>query len=166
MFSQRFNQLKKVWMNIIITVITVMIILPLTFSFGPILETKYFPVVSNLVITAVSDKTSQDGYIELYGHIDKNRTCEYQGANWYAGEPNRDFTRIYTKRSTEDINSPTGTRYFGPLKLGINESLQRYNYKIFLVAEYDCHPGWKSLSILGPIDLSKIYKDTKELSSN
>lgn len=136
-----------------------MVLIPLFFSFGPLFETRYFPVIENFAITKIDNYDPVARTVDIYGTFDKTRQCTISEFNWYTGTPDRDFIRISNLRSQigTDIllSHPEGKNYYGPWSL-IVTPLGRFDFNVFALAIHHCHPLWNTITIIGPIDIRNL----------
>ena len=113
------------------------------FLVGPVLETRYHPVVSKLRILSLDTDTS--GMSTLQAEFRKLRDCEYLGIAWFVRDAAGSFERVpvILQRRPGDLSSPnrpTGTQRAGPWLVAIPPDTLR-NLS-FAVLTHKCHLFW------------------------
>lgn len=128
------------------TVIALFIVLGyiILVSFGPRIETSYFPVVMDAEVMA-QQVAGPDEY-RLRIAFTKVRACEYRGLQWFAGHPDESF-----ESATLRIDEETGTR---PVGRNLSQwwivALPPGTVWQFGVVEHECGFPWTTRTILGP----------------
>ncbi len=135
----------------------VLIIFPI-FMFGPSFESKFFPVLEDMIVTDVGTDPNSN-YSHYVLSYKKVRFCEPvpETRAWYILQSRKDPTRVSvvsTNKAESDISLPIGNyssniwdvdnKRFGPVQS------QR------LVVTYNCHPFWLTQTTINiPIGLDK-----------
>lgn len=129
---------------------TVFAAILVVWSWGPIVETKFWPAVSKLVV----DKTEWNGTesTKIWVHFTKLRNCEFVGITWYKGKATGEFTRVaVVTRSPNDDSNPnraTGTQAAGPWTIALNPVDLRTDS--FAQLLHRCHPFWTTTTDFFP----------------
>lgn len=140
------SQRTEWWFSIIraaCATITVMMVLYLIFLVGPVLETRWNPVLDKLQIqsvTPISDKES-----ELFVAFRKRRDCEYVGMAWFRddGQNGLDRVALVQMRPPGDVtppNRPLGLQRAGPWHVAI--PADQIRTKSVVEVLHRCHPFW------------------------
>lgn len=122
--------LERVWWSLFLCLAAV----PLLWALGPVVENRYFPVVTN--VTVYGEVGASEGLLFEVA-FRKARPCEFLGVSWYLGskrvgvefEPNSE--KFFRSR-------PTGEQTAGPwLAKGITTLRGTH-----AIAHHRCHPLW------------------------
>lgn len=91
------------------------IILFINVNIFAITEGMINPVVDEVYIEKVSDEL-------VYGSINKLRSCEFVGMEWYIKTNNGDYKKIHTTFEDENIDYlEKGKHIVGPMKIDIDQ---------------------------------------------
>lgn len=117
---------------------------------GPVIETRYFPVVDKLII----DKTEWQGpeTTRVWASFKKLRNCEYIGIAWFRGSRD-DFRRVPVILHREEgdrssPNRPMGYQHAGPWDVGV--PLHELPSNSFARLHHRCWPLWTSTTEFYP----------------
>ncbi|WP_438752078.1 hypothetical protein [Pararhizobium sp. O133] len=121
------------------------------FAVGPVLETRYWPVVSKLQILSI-DATA-DGQTRIDAAFRKLRDCEYLGLSWFVGDRPNEFERVAVQlmRQAGDTSSPdrpVGYQRAGPWIVGL--SPDDLKGRSFARLTHRCHPFWPTTTEFFP----------------
>lgn len=128
------------WFGIIRTVCSTILIMALIYAtaeFGPMLESKYRPVIVDFKI--VRKEAAFGHRTAIYVSFNKIRDCAYIGTAWYKGSRKGGFERV-AFRAVNLPNSPsrpTGEQLAGPWVVDIPPDVLEHSF-----AEYyhQCNP--------------------------
>lgn len=115
-----------------------------TMLFGPILESKFFPVVTDTVIEHV--KSVDPEYTALQIFANKNRACELislEGLSGPIGSPRQSEIRVLKADNVQGVeirSRPDGQQDFG---VWLFKPQGEY---VKVVARHKCHPLWDTTS--------------------
>lgn len=111
------------------------------FIFGPALETKFFPVVTNFKIIK---ETVSDDRVEISVEFEKKRDCAYLGTAWYRGHRTKIFEQV--RFATQPVSGrvspswPVGKQSSGPWTVFLSkEDLASNSFAEFY---HQCHLLW------------------------
>lgn len=113
---------------------------PLVFTLGPVVERKLFPVITE---TLIFSNTPEHGGVTLHYGFRKVRQCAFLGVVWYDGD-----TRLRIDPARSSANSilrpdlPVGYQTVGPVHIsGLSsiETLRGYSLN-------RCHPLWTTVT--------------------
>jgi hypothetical protein len=118
---------------------------------GPVIETRFFPVVSKLTINSLG--RSPEGYAVVSAEFTKLRDCEYIGLAWFRGTPSTDFERVpvIIMRQPGDTSGPTrpvGRQRSGPWIVHMPPEEIRGNS--FAQLHHRCHGFWLTTTAFYP----------------
>lgn len=113
------------------------------FIAGPLVESKFFPVLEKLEITSVMPTGEETS--NVYVEFTKLRECAYVGVAWFEGRRSGGFHRVLfvAQRNKEDSSSPNrplGKQTAGPWLVGIKAEDVKTNS--FVDIFHQCHPFW------------------------
>lgn len=145
------NSLK--YFNIIFWFLMGLAIGPFVLSTGPILESKFLPVVTSSKITRIQEISDPTNIAEtgllFWGEAQKLRECQYDHTEWFSGDPNGAHSRLTIEVKGKPVISKKGDTFeYGPIKVYINEVQLRNN--TFAVVYHRCHAVWLSQSTFYP----------------
>ena len=121
------------------------------YTVGPALETRYFPVVSKLVIErmeAIDDHTTK-----VYAYFNKLRGCTYVGIAWFQGQRDKGFARVplilqRQEGDTSNPNRPVGAQRSGPWIVSI--PIDEVEKNSFVQLTHICLPYWPTTTEFYP----------------
>jgi hypothetical protein len=128
-------------------------------TLAPIVETTYFPVVSDFTVDDF--KYDADGDPIISASFVKERNCEYRGSAWYVGTPRveaylaqfKSDIRPFGGRQTEDFyalySRPLGRQSAGPWEIELPPRAKDKG-TFFAVWRYACGFPWYTVQIVGP----------------
>lgn len=134
--------------NWALNVIVAMLMMMTFFFFGPIIESKFWPVYSRF--TAVEVKDVPERGVSATFQFTKLRNCDPQGYAWYNGELGNSFRQLNI-RSIPQVTrrSPLGTQLTSPIVLeGV--TVPELTTSVFAIVYSRCHPLWISESLVYP----------------
>lgn len=117
-------------------------LLPGLFTVGPVIETRFFPVVDNVQI---EDLKRHDEGVSFYVRFDKLRPCEFLGVSWYEGAMRRGVA-FEPDSALYPRTRPVGDQYAGPWLVTSVRTLDGTH----AVAHHRCHPLWVTASPFYP----------------
>lgn len=111
---------------------------------GPVVETRWRPVVSKLRMTAL--RQNSVGESQIWVQYTKLRDCEYRGITWLHRLPNGVLESVYVSFAnnwdTISSNRPKGVYAAGPWT--VNLSSDELLYSSYAILYHRCHPLWLS----------------------
>jgi len=117
-----------------------MALTPAVFTVGPLLESRFFPVVSR---ADIFDQASEADGVIFHVRFRKMRQCEFLGLAWYEGPVRRlvefqpSVTEVVPVRTR-----PKGFQQAGPWRIGGLRSLRGTR----AYALHRCHPLWITIT--------------------
>lgn len=112
-------------------------------ALGPSLERKFFPVMVNGHILAVTDEAP--GLSGVRFEATKVRKCPWYTTSWFIGE----YTGLAALVPSEHTAPPEvrdlGVHRWEKILVGLPEDVLREHS--FAITEHSCHPLWKSQSV-------------------
>jgi hypothetical protein len=116
------------------------------FMIAPAVETRFFPVVSKLVILSHSTDPAT-GATTITAAFTKKRDCEYVGISWTHLLPDNTQERVAVilgraDGDTSSPNRPIGTTIAGPWVLPL--SWDEIQHNSFAELYHKCSPLWVS----------------------
>ncbi len=135
-------------LNFGLTTTAVAILLIAFFTFGPWIETKWFPVYSKFKI--VSIERAEESKSKVVFKFTKLRQCEPQGAAWFFGEPGSAFRqlRVEIQNPNPTASRPLGTQLTFPYV--IDATVEQVANATFAEIYNRCHPFWLTRSEIFP----------------
>lgn len=134
----------------VLTTVAAITLLVLVFTFGPVFETRFFPVYSKFKIVSVeriSATTSKAVF-----QFTKRRQCEPQGFAWYFGEPGGAFRQLQVfidrPKNAGNFIRPIGTQTTDPYI--IEATVEQLASATFAEIYNRCHPFWLTRSEIYP----------------
>lgn len=121
----------------------------LTVILGPIIETKYFPVIEDSQFSIVDAVKPEGVSVLVLG--EKKRACRFLEVNALVKDP---ASNLYQKAevsfSTQNGNAtrPTGMQSFGVW------TFVPSGKSVVLEVRHECHGMWETVTKLGEVDLS------------
>ena len=124
---------------------------PLVVFFGPDLEERFFPMLSDQVVVV-----SREGNRVVFTiEVTKNRSCRLVEASYSIVRGiERTPIAVRTLTNAPTTSYPPGRLLLGPFEAVIPGYFSNAD-KIEGVLYYDCHLGWLTRQIFGPIPLPK-----------
>jgi hypothetical protein len=128
----------------------------LTMTFGQYVETKFFPVINNVII---NNSLVEDGKkIKVELEFDKVRNCKYFGIRWFLGHPNRFFEPTHVELLDDYAGNKTrliGAQQSGPWIVTLKDSKHKWEWEYhFGTVTHDCGSPWgKTVTIMGPFKI-------------
>ena len=111
---------------------------PAVFALGPMLESRFFPVVRDARVVNVHETP---GGVQLFASFRKVRQCEFIALVWYDG-PVRFSVEFEPDAQDAPRTRPTGDQFAGPWLvrgLGAITGSHAFTY-------HRCHPLWVTIS--------------------
>lgn len=121
-----------------LTVALSLALTPAVFSVGPAIESRFFPVVSDVKVEGV--EKVEDG-VAFYVAFDKVRQCKFLGVAWYLGAE-RVGIEFEPGHNLYPLTRPVGDQYAGPWLVRNVTSLEGTT----AVAIHSCHPLWETVT--------------------
>jgi hypothetical protein len=135
------------WLGRLVEGLVVLVLIMVTWTVGPWIETTYFPVYSKFSVVEV--KPHIEG-LELTLRFTKLRNCDPQGFAWYVGDlgPGKRELPIARSQPYSTVHRPLGTQMTQPLVVrGLRiEDLPQLYAEVY----NRCHPLWITRSIIYP----------------
>lgn len=139
------------------------IVVALTFTFGPMVETRFFPVISDVKATPVQvDKDTEILHLAALGT--KVRQCEWKeitamvlrDGQWRQGSVYfTDPRSTPTPRTQITISRPVGSQSLGEIFVfPSGEAVRIYLY-------HTCHPFWQSTTFLYELDFNRVPRQVR-----
>lgn len=122
------------------------------FWYGPTLESSLNPVLRGQTYNA----SVEAGVVTFDFRANKVRPCRLADLDWYVQTGERSAWVVVTREDGSpvgaDVTYPTGWRSFGPFQV-VLPLTHRDADTLYGVLYYDCHPGWLTYQMLGPVRL-------------
>lgn len=134
------------------TIAALMYLLFLTF--GPTIESKFFPVVRfEDVVQQRNGRT-----IRIDTTFDKLRACEYIDSQWYVKNKSDRFIDVMAAtvnyhNATQGFTRPVGQNYDRDWEVTLPDAHEEFR-SIFMVINYKCGWPWVTQAIVGPYKLA------------
>ena len=117
------------------------------FLFGPIVEGKFFPVIDNVRVTAV---TPEKAFMRVVFEGDPMRNCRLIEITALTGElENLQHAAIFFEQKTYALPPSAVTQTYGPI------AVYPVDERLILVAYHRCHIFWQTITPLANIQDSK-----------
>lgn len=156
-FNLFFERLKDALLFILIIIILII----MARIYGPWLELKYYPVITDFKIT---EDEVVDNYFNISFSYIKRRDCDLIGLSAYLSDDTDtdELAKTYIKNSVDEIQSTVSfTKPLDTLILSKpysiilfnNPELNYLNKYVYLKFTYDCEPFWITEQYVGPIEI-------------
>lgn len=130
---------KLLFINTVTAVLVAVFIIPLFMYAGQALESKYFPVIDNYVLTSIV-QTSENNTL-ISGHFTRLRACEYQWSEWTVKDKDTGFERpLPLHRPAEQPDRNMGINEFK--NVVVFTTPEQFRMGVKGIAYYKCHPLW------------------------
>jgi len=127
--------------NFALSVVAAMLLLMSFFTFGPLVESKFFPVYSKFRIIEAED--SPQGARAIF-EFNKYRNCDPQGFAFYNGELGQAFHHVMV--NVENTSPGSRLRPLGPQLTSVynlrNVTVDDLKSSVFAEIYSRCHPLW------------------------
>lgn len=122
------------------------------FWYGPELESSLNPVLADQTYSV----SVEAGRVTFDIRAQKVRPCRLDDLDWYVQSGERSAWVKVTREDGSpvgpDVTYPEGWRTFGPFHLDLPPAHHDAD-AVYGVLYYDCHPGWLTYQMLGPVRL-------------
>lgn len=145
-----FRQLIVVWCGL-----AAMGVYLFAMSWGPYLESRYFPVTEDYEVV---DYREMSGGVGIRIRFDKVRPCDYGGMAWYSGTPFTEASRVWIVFHDQYMGN-ANTRSLGTHTTGwwdVYLSDRDKEKPMFGVVEHECGLPWTSRTVIGPFDQGRL----------
>ena len=120
-------------------------------GYGPTLEERLFPILTSQVVTDVSREGQS---VKFRLTVEKERDCRLAAGDWAVKDGARHSPILVTNPIGRPVSSAVtyspGTIDIGPFTASLPFDVEDGAY-IYANLYYDCHFGWLSRQVMGPV---------------